>query len=310
MANPQHLEWLLEGVEAWNARREREDFTPDLRGAGLGGADLRAANLSRADLGGANVKSVYSSTPASFVPVLEYTDLSHTLALSQEQLDKMDGDTGVILPEGLHHPAHWPDPERAGQAIEEALSLEEPIETRRQDPPSNFRRRVSFILEHPQLALASATYSANQIETAVAAYRSAKGSPNHLPPEMEAFMLISASFREIGRLLRDKKNLSDTIAEKDKLIAALGARVEELQERVVNLNMLLAGAPKESFAKKWIVPALTGAGGTLLASLVMFTGNHIHASASGELSSWAFSQPESSEPAEPERRPMPRPKDS
>ncbi len=26
MANPQHLEWLKEGVEAWNRRREREDF--------------------------------------------------------------------------------------------------------------------------------------------------------------------------------------------------------------------------------------------------------------------------------------------
>jgi len=29
MANPQHIEWLKEGKEAWNARRERDDFVPD-----------------------------------------------------------------------------------------------------------------------------------------------------------------------------------------------------------------------------------------------------------------------------------------
>lgn len=32
MANPQHIGWLMEGVEAWNARREREEFE---------GADIR-----------------------------------------------------------------------------------------------------------------------------------------------------------------------------------------------------------------------------------------------------------------------------
>lgn len=30
MANQQHIEWLLEGVEAWNARWE---FVPDFEGA-------------------------------------------------------------------------------------------------------------------------------------------------------------------------------------------------------------------------------------------------------------------------------------
>lgn len=53
MANPQHIEWLLEGVEAWNARRAREEFEPDLSGARLSGADLRDANLERAKLEGA-----------------------------------------------------------------------------------------------------------------------------------------------------------------------------------------------------------------------------------------------------------------
>jgi hypothetical protein len=38
MANPQHIEWLLEGVDAWNARRERDSFTPNFHNA-----DIRAA---------------------------------------------------------------------------------------------------------------------------------------------------------------------------------------------------------------------------------------------------------------------------
>ena len=35
MANPQHLERLREGVEAWNKRREREDFQPDFEEADI-----------------------------------------------------------------------------------------------------------------------------------------------------------------------------------------------------------------------------------------------------------------------------------
>lgn len=35
MANDQHIKWLLEGVEAWNRRREREDFQPDFEEADI-----------------------------------------------------------------------------------------------------------------------------------------------------------------------------------------------------------------------------------------------------------------------------------
>ena len=88
MANPEHVKWLLEGVEAWNARRKREDFKPnlsgvnlreifrdergldnsellpltdidlskaDLRETGLYQADLRGAKLVYADMRGANL---------------------------------------------------------------------------------------------------------------------------------------------------------------------------------------------------------------------------------------------------------------
>ena len=67
MGNPQHLEWLLEGVESWNKRRKDTPFTPDLsefdvRGEfikrGLpDGAELvplGAANFANGILNGAN----------------------------------------------------------------------------------------------------------------------------------------------------------------------------------------------------------------------------------------------------------------
>ena len=76
MANPQHIEWLLEGVQSWNKRHEHQGFTPDLehaniyhefvergalgddgkvplRGIYLRGANLQSANLSNTDLTGA-----------------------------------------------------------------------------------------------------------------------------------------------------------------------------------------------------------------------------------------------------------------
>ncbi|KAJ55541.1 hypothetical protein ACMU_12675 [Actibacterium mucosum KCTC 23349] len=84
MGNRQHLEWLLEGVEAWNARREAEEFEPDLSGfdiyeafkdagkldssgriplanadllkANLRGADLKEADLREANLGEADLR--------------------------------------------------------------------------------------------------------------------------------------------------------------------------------------------------------------------------------------------------------------
>lgn len=37
MANQKHIEWLLKGVNAWNERREREDFKPDFEGTDISG---------------------------------------------------------------------------------------------------------------------------------------------------------------------------------------------------------------------------------------------------------------------------------
>jgi uncharacterized protein YjbI with pentapeptide repeats len=59
MANPDHLNTLLQGVGAWNAWMEREPFiSPDLYDANLSRANLNRANLNRANLIGANLSEV------------------------------------------------------------------------------------------------------------------------------------------------------------------------------------------------------------------------------------------------------------
>ena len=88
MANTKHIEWLLEGVASWNARRESDDFQPDFGGANVYGffaeagkldpneriplplanlqiADLGDATFARANLSGANLAAV-SATRANF----------------------------------------------------------------------------------------------------------------------------------------------------------------------------------------------------------------------------------------------------
>ena len=70
MANLQHLQWLLEGVDSWNRRRRLQPFTPDLSGVSLHfeyrkaglvninsgislpGINLEGAKLSKASLSG------------------------------------------------------------------------------------------------------------------------------------------------------------------------------------------------------------------------------------------------------------------
>ncbi len=47
MANPQHIQWLKEGVAAWNKRRESENFAPDLSYHDFGGRTLFAKNRGR-----------------------------------------------------------------------------------------------------------------------------------------------------------------------------------------------------------------------------------------------------------------------
>lgn len=56
VANPQHLAWLKEGVDAWNERQRNEPFIADLTEANLNGVELSQVNLIGADLARAELK--------------------------------------------------------------------------------------------------------------------------------------------------------------------------------------------------------------------------------------------------------------
>ena len=49
MANPEHIEWLLEGVDSWNQRRKEKYFEPDLSGANIYGLFDEAEMLDEDD---------------------------------------------------------------------------------------------------------------------------------------------------------------------------------------------------------------------------------------------------------------------
>lgn len=66
MANEQHIEWLREGVDSWNKRRQEESFEPDfdgqkfrdvlVPGTSLEGINLKNGFFREADLTGLNLK--------------------------------------------------------------------------------------------------------------------------------------------------------------------------------------------------------------------------------------------------------------
>ena len=87
MANPEHLQILQQGVEAWNQWRDQNrDITPDLNEAPLHGYPLSGASLRRASLRWAD---------------LRYTDLTGA-DLSQADLTRADLSGAVLHRASLH----------------------------------------------------------------------------------------------------------------------------------------------------------------------------------------------------------------
>jgi hypothetical protein len=119
MADPKQLEILKQGVDAWNRYRRPGDKIDlswaDLRRADLRGADLSLANLvgaklMEAKLQGAELEGANCRTVINEAGEREFTDLSETVGMLQRQLESMDGDRGVMIPEPLAYPEHWPEP--------------------------------------------------------------------------------------------------------------------------------------------------------------------------------------------------------
>jgi hypothetical protein len=139
MADLKQLEILKQGVDAWNRHVQASDKIDlsrehpvtaiwsvvgamgsapksaglpkeDLREAFLHAAELPGADLRGADLRGANTWAADCRTVINDAGEREFTDLSETEGLTQEQLENMRGDRGVIIPDRLTYPEDWPEP--------------------------------------------------------------------------------------------------------------------------------------------------------------------------------------------------------
>ena len=85
MANPEHVEWLREGVEAWNRRRRDSPFTPDLSGVKIadnvlappGLFEINNADEPSHDWGGEPLQGINLSKANLSSAMISYGDLSH-----------------------------------------------------------------------------------------------------------------------------------------------------------------------------------------------------------------------------------------
>ena len=118
MANPEHLEVLKQGVDAWNRwYMKNPEVQPDLSRADLSGADLGGVNLSRANLSRANLCEAKlrwaNLSGANFSEAklrwanLSRANLQGAIGLTQRQIDSAEGDTSTKLPKGIQHPVSW-----------------------------------------------------------------------------------------------------------------------------------------------------------------------------------------------------------
>lgn len=116
MANPEHLKILNQGVEVWNRWGwENPEIVPDLREAGLHGADLEGANLHGANLKNAScLYTIFADVDLSETKNLDSIDHEGPSTIGIDTLYKSKGN----IPEAFLRGCGVPD-----QMIEYAKSL-------------------------------------------------------------------------------------------------------------------------------------------------------------------------------------------
>ena len=111
MANQEHIDWILEGTESWNARREQNEFWPDFDGANLPaifqgsshspssnqlGTSLEGINLRKASFRNANLSGLNLANADLIDAKLQGANLLST-DLSRAQLQIANLSASVLL---------------------------------------------------------------------------------------------------------------------------------------------------------------------------------------------------------------------
>lgn len=219
-----------DGADLSGARLQEADLSrAHFVGALLRRADLRIATLRKtalidARLDEADCRTIFYET-APDIPVP--TDLSDTIGLTQSQLDSMHGDRGVILPEGLEYPDHWPEPVPPRSA---------PVTPFRPVPPSAVQARLSA--NGSALVLTSAS-----VLEQIAAFRDTVRGNNQLAaerPELRESLLdfLDALSADLERLVEiippDQTPVTDETAEQAaSWLDRFGARLRESAAKYV-----------------------------------------------------------------------------
>ncbi|MCT4555897.1 MAG: pentapeptide repeat-containing protein [Pelagimonas sp.] len=303
MANEQHLQWLSEGVQAWNTRRRKAPFRPDLTNANLEretlrevnlqGSYLQGAKLQDADLWGINLWTaglrkadlttiLYPVELSKEFVVARHADMSMSRGLKQDQLNDMLGDSGTILPDGLERPKHWPQLSLVGDS-RTAGKNEELSGVDTLDPPYKsdsahkaFKAQRDLLFQTRIESAAAAELFHQQLNLSISLYRSA--NPTNRPPEdlllLEQFSdklseiqnaLQSADQPQDSGVEERLAELLDIIADLKNTIADQAQQIETLRETKREKTDWQKG--KSAFAVTFGTTLGTGAAGiTIVAS--------------------------------------------
>lgn len=228
-----------------------------LIGANLTQAKLTGTILTKAGLRGAKVKTIISASGINNTANTQFTDLSQCVGLTEAQLKTMDGDTGVILPEGWKHPAHWPEwDEGEDLQKESAVTI---VEKEQSVPPTQvqastaLKNQVRFVLETASAAQDGANLASIQITAAVEKFITETGL--NTSDEIEIFSRISKIFGLLANALDINQNDTAKIQELEAIIASQKVELERLTRLLEN---------KPSALSKIMILALGTAGGVAL----------------------------------------------
>ncbi len=171
----------------------------------------------------------------------------------------MDGDTGVILPKGLHHPKHWPGWENETIDSNFETNSEDSIRTNSSSlsPPTvNFKTQTSFLIRAAALA--------GQIEFAVTEFRKTN-SGNEIPDEVILFESLANVFRNMASTVTDDRHSNARIE-------ALENQITDLKQIIEDLIKASATSPAKPLKTQMTEKFLLSIAGTTGAALVGGTG--------------------------------------